>query len=331
MKSTASALGLDVGTSRVVLASRPDEGFTYKTQLNAFVRIPHSKMIEGALKREQVPFTVNGSELVVHGNESERFADLLGRETRRPMRGGLINPGEPESEEQLSQIFRSLLGSEKPGSRPLFFSVPAPTLGSPENTTYHEATIKQMLTSMGFQVRAINEGLAVIYGELEDSNFTGIGVSCGGGLCNVCLAYLSLPVMSFSIPKAGDFIDASTAQATGELSTRVRIAKESGFHFNGTFSDKVQQVISVYYDDMIQALVNGMKDAFHGTKSVPKFGRPIPLVLSGGSVMPRGFQQRFEAALQGAELPIAISEIRVAKEPLYSTARGALIAATSEG
>ena len=129
MKNTASnALGLDVGTSRVVLAARPEDGFAYKTQLNAFVRIPHSKMIETALKKEQVPFTVNGAELVVHGNESERFADLLGRETRRPMRGGLINPGEPESEEQLREIFRSLLGGEKPANRPLFFSVPAPMM-----------------------------------------------------------------------------------------------------------------------------------------------------------------------------------------------------------
>ncbi len=42
---------------------------------------------------------------------------------------------------------------------------------------------------------------------MEGSNYTGIGISCGGGLCNVCLAYLSVPVVSFSVPKAGDFID----------------------------------------------------------------------------------------------------------------------------
>src|SRR5260370_23778882 len=136
--------------------------------------------------------------------------------------------------------------------------------------------------------------------------------------------------MRFSIAKAGDFIDTSAAQAAGELSTRVRMAKESGFHFNGTFTDKMQQVISVYYDDMIQALVNGMKEAFQSSKSIPKFGRSIPLVLSGGSVMPRGFQQRFEAVLKEADFPVAISEIRLSKEPLYSTAYGALIAGLIE-
>ena len=64
---------------------------------------------------------------------------------------------------------------------------------------------------MGYQVKSINEGLAVIYSELESTNYTGIGISCGGGLCNVCVAYLSVPVMSFSIPKAGDYIDNSAA------------------------------------------------------------------------------------------------------------------------
>lgn len=323
-----TALGLDAGTSRIVLAKKNGADYTFDSQLNAFVRIPYSKITEGVLKKENVPYTVQASELVVHGNESERFADLLGRETRRPMRAGVLNPGEPESEAQLGEIFKSLLAGT-PASK-IYFSVPAAPVGTSENTTYHEATIRQILTGLGHDVQSINEGLAVIYGELESSNYTGIGISCGGGLCNVCLAYLSVPVLSFSIPKAGDYIDGSAATATGELATRVRIAKETGFHFNGHFTDKVQQVLSVYYDDMIQALVNGMVDAFSSTKTIPRLGRPIPLVLSGGTVMPKGFRDRFAKALEASNFPLAIAEVRVAEQPLYSTARGALFAAMSE-
>lgn len=323
-----TALGLDAGTSRIVLAKKNGADYSFDSQLNAFVRIPYSKITEGVLKKENVPYTVQGNELVVHGNESERFADLLGRETRRPMRGGVLNPGEPESEAQMGEIFRSLLAGAPPSK--IYFSVPAPPLGSNENTTYHEATIRQLLSGLGHEVQSINEGLAVIYGELESSNFTGIGISCGGGLCNVCLAYLSVPVLSFSIAKAGDYIDGSAATATGELATRVRIAKESAFHFNGHFTDKVQQVLSVYYDDMIQTLVGGMVEAFSNSKTVPRLGRPIPLVLSGGTVMPKGFRDRFATALEAASFPLAISEVRIAEQPLYSTARGALFAAMSE-
>ena len=70
-----------------------------------------------------------------------------------------------------------------------------------------------MFGKLGYDARSISEGLAVVYGEMESSNYTGIGISCGGGLCNVCLAYLSVPVFSFSIPKGGDFIDSAVARA----------------------------------------------------------------------------------------------------------------------
>ena len=129
---------------------------------------------------------------------------------------------------------------------------------------------------------------------LESSNYTGIGISCGGGLCNVCLAYLSVPVFSFSIPKAGDFIDASAAQLRGEPATRIRTIKEESFHFNGHFVNKIHQALSTYYEDMIQALVAALKDQFASVQNMPKLNRPIPLVLSGGSVMPPGFRDRFE-------------------------------------
>ncbi|MBN9659345.1 MAG: hypothetical protein J0H49_14265 [Acidobacteria bacterium] len=324
-------IGLDIGTSRVVAIKQIKEQETVEAQLNAFVTIPYSKLTENSLKRENVPHSVGDGQLVVFGNESARLADLLGREIRRPMTRGILNSNEPESLHQMEEIVNSVLGDRPESGAKVCFSVPAPPLGQESNLTYHEATIKQILTQLGFlDVRSVNEGLAVIYSELEDSNYTGIGISCGGGLCNVALSYMSVPVLSFSVPKGGDFIDSSAAGVTGELVNRVRIVKEEAFHFNGHFSDKVQQALTVYYDDMIQAVVQGLKESFQASRNVPKFGRPVPLVLSGGGVLPEGFRDRFAKAIGATSLPVAISEIRMAKSPLETTARGALIAALSE-
>ena len=63
---------------------------------------------------------------------------------------------------------------------------------------------------------------------------------------------------------------------------------------------------------------------------MPKLTRPIPLVLAGGSVLATGFRDRFEKLLRSTELPVAISEVRLAAKPQHSTARGALVAALSE-
>jgi hypothetical protein len=331
MSQVPSPLGLDVGTSRIVIARRAEDDFRYESQLNAFVAIPYSKITEGVLQRERIPHAVKLDQIIVHGNESEKFAGLLNAETRRPMTGGLLDAKEPDSLTMIREILTTMFAGDRSEKRQkICFTVPAPPLGAEGSLTYHEATLRQILTDLNYQPVSIHEGLAIVYSELESSNFTGIGISCGGGLCNVCLAYLSVPIISFSIPKAGDYIDSSAASITGERANRIRLTKEDSFHFNGFFADKVHQVLGVYYDDMIRSLVTALKDAFTRTSNLPKFNRPIPMVLSGGTALPPGFRDRFEKLLWEQDFPVTVSDIRLAQNPLYSTAKGALVCALSD-
>ena len=326
---STSPLGLDIGTSRICLAQRAGDEFQYETQLNAFVTVPYSKMTEGVLKKQKVPHTVTGPEIIVHGNESDRFADLLNVETRRTMTKGVLNPAEPGSLDMMRKIINAMVETAK-SKQKLCFTVPAAPLGHEDNLTYHETTLRQILTDMGYEVQSINEGLSIVYAEMDQTSYTGIGICCGGGLCNVCLAYLSVPVMSFSIPRAGDYIDTSAASVTGERINRIRLEKEESFHFNGFSPGKLHQVLSVYYDEMIHSLVNGMKQAIAGTRNMPKMGKPIPIVLSGGTAMPEGFKERFQEVLKESEFQLPISEVRLAGDPLHTAAKGALVAALTD-
>lgn len=124
-KSTASAVGLDVGTSRIVTAQRLDKTTQYQAQLNAFVTLPFSKLTQGVLKKERIPHLVQGSEITVYGDESERFANLFHRETRRPMLRGVLNADESSSLKLVREIV-VLMTAETPGvGQKLCFSVPA--------------------------------------------------------------------------------------------------------------------------------------------------------------------------------------------------------------
>ncbi len=327
---TEALTGFDIGTSRVVVARNTAPDYQYETQLNAFVTIPFTKLAQNMLQKENVAHAVQGSELFVIGDDSERFAELFQVEARRPMTRGVLNPEESRNLLVIRQFVERMLGRAKVEGQKLYFSVPAPALEGDESITYHEATIQQILGEYGYDAHGIHEGLAVVYGELESSNYTGIGISCGGGMCNVCLSYLSVPVVSFSTPKGGDFIDASAAAATRELANHIRIQKEKHFRLNGFSENGIHQALNVYYDELINNLVRALKQAFSAARSLPKLDRPIPLVLAGGTAMPGGFHQRFEKALRTADFPIALSEIRMAANPLLSTAKGALVAALSE-
>ena len=210
----------------------------------------------------------------------------------------------------------------------LRFSVPGPPrdVAAPD-LVYHEAMLKNLLCSMGYNARAINEGLAVVFAELERENFSGIGISCGGGMANLCLGFMSLPVMTFSIAKAGDYIDRSVASVTGEVPTRIRVIKEESLDLSRPPRNKYESALHVYYDDMIVSLVEGLRNALAETKNLPRIDKPIPIVLSGGTAKPKGFLDRFRQTLERDGFPLAISEIRMAADPLTATARGCLIAA----
>ena len=113
----------------------------------------------------------------------------------------------------IRHIIQALASTSRTDKEKLCYSVPAPPLGATEMPSYHQAALRQILTDLGYDPEPVDEGLAIIYSELEGSNFTGIGISCGGGMCNVCLSYLSVPIFSYSTGKAGDYVDEQAARA----------------------------------------------------------------------------------------------------------------------
>jgi hypothetical protein len=70
MGQNQHAIGLDVGTGRIVTARRTGDEPSFATELNAFVNVPYSKMTLASLEREGVLHSVQEGEIVVHGNEA---------------------------------------------------------------------------------------------------------------------------------------------------------------------------------------------------------------------------------------------------------------------
>ena len=327
-QADGSALGLDIGTSRLVLASGSPFQVKTNAELNAFVSVPYSKFTEKILKQNKVSYQLDGNQWIqIFGNESERFANFFNAEVRRPMLGGILNPSEEHSLRVIEATISLLLQKAKKGEN-LRYSIPGiPRDGSSADLVYHEAILKEVLGNMGYNAKSLNEGLAVVFSELQDYNFSGIGISCGGGLCNVCVAFMSLPVISFSTSKAGDYIDRSVASVTGELSTRIRVIKEEGLDLNAIPRNKYESALQVYYHDLINTLVDNLRSSVAETRNLPRIDRAIPIVLSGGAAKPKGFLEKFRQTIEQSGFPLEVSEIRLAESPLTTTARGCLIAA----
>ncbi|MEW6440300.1 MAG: hypothetical protein AB1640_05120 [bacterium] len=326
------ALGVDVGTSKIVMAHKTNGAIGFSSQLNAFLTVEYSKLTEGLLRRQKIHRYRDNGSLVIFGDGAETFANMLNTATRRPMRDGLLNPAEGSAIEVIKGILDNLIPEpDVPGAQ-LCFSVPGMPFKEAESSLlYHESILKRCLAEKGYKVKSINEGLAVVFSELEQENFTGLGISAGGGMCNVCLAFLSVPVMTFSVKKAGDYIDEAVASATGEVTTRVRKIKEQEFRLTRKPENDLEGALSIFYDDVILTLVETILESMSSRSSkLPKFDQPVPIVLSGGSAMPEGFRERFQTCLEDRPLPFEVRDVRLASDPLNATAKGALIASMHE-
>lgn len=324
-----NALGLDIGTSRIVVSDGA-KSEDNKSELNAFVAVPASEMAENVLKQRNMVYERNCKNIYVYGNDTDFFASFLNTDARRPMQHGVLNPQEEMSQKILQMIIKRLVPPTRKNEM-LCFSVPGKGEGANGSLVYHEAVLKSFLNSLGYNAKAVNEGQAVVFSELQDENFTGIGISCGGGMCNVSISFMSMPVISFSIPKGGDYIDSNVAEVLNETFTRVRLFKEEKLDLYRPAKDDLSRALNIYYEDVLQTLIDRLRVELRASGQLPKFTRPMPIVLAGGTAKPAGFLQKFESMLNaGGDFPVEISDVRMAKNPLTTTAHGCYVAAMSE-
>src|SRR5918997_1401676 len=324
------AIGLDIGTSRIVVADTSNK-HDARSEMNAFVAVPSSEMAENMLKQRNMVYERNCKNLYVYGNDSDFFASFLDTDARRPMQSGLLNPQEEMSQHMIQRIIEMLVPRARKGET-LCFSVPGKGDGVNGNLVYHEAVLKQFVQGLGYKARAVNEGQAVVFSELQDENFTGIGISFGGGMCNVSVSFMSMPMITFSVPKGGDYIDRNVAEVMGESNTtKVRLFKEERLDLSRPAKDEMTGALHIFYEDLMHTLIDRLRAEFSRSGQLPKVDRPMTVVLAGGTARPTRILPKISGmARSGGEFPVEISEVRMAKDPLTATANGCYVAAMSE-
>ena len=323
------AKGLDVGTMNILSAEPEDDGTKFVQQRNSFVEIEYSDMAEQMLSRSQVLHIRKDDKVYVVGDDALNFANIFNKETRRPMEVGILSSDESSAIPMIKLITEQVTGDPSIPDEKLFFSSPADPIDSDVSTLYHQKTLESMISDMGYDPEPINEGMAVIYSELAGNNFTGLGVSFGAGMTNICLSYYAVPVMKFSVARGGDWVDQQAAQATGTPVDKITSIKEDDFTLDFTTDvGGVEGALSIYYENMLDYVIN--KIAEEVDEEDIEENLDVPVVVTGGTSNPDGFEDLFDKHLRDVSIPFSISDVQSPDDPLYSVARGALVAARSE-
>jgi hypothetical protein len=106
-------------------------------------------------------------------------------------------------------------------------------------------------------------------------------------------------------------------QLSGEVSIKNKKTKrvlEALFYYHKALIDYTVRKIIAEFNDKVDIEVD----------------EAIPIVISGGTSMPKGFVQLFKDVIAGYDLPFELSEIRRAKNPLTAVANGLLVRTMSD-
>ncbi|MBF0232005.1 MAG: hypothetical protein HQK62_00840 [Desulfamplus sp.] len=329
-EAPSGPVGLDIGTSHIIVAQNERRYIRTTNELNAFFTIPHSKFARNILVKNDVFFFEQDDLYYIVGYSAENFANMFDTDTRRSIKQGLLCSDEKEGLTVIQAIILSLIQKPKRLGEILCFGIPGDPIDGIGSVTYHESIIKMFINRIGFTPISINEGMAVVLSELAEHDYTGIGISIGGGMCNVCLSYLSFPVLTYSIQMGGDYIDSSAGSVVGIPATKVKAIKEKELSLIAKPKDRLTTALHIFYNELIQKLQKSMERVLSASNQIPMISKPIPIVLSGGTAMPEGFTDKFQKSLANVRLPVEISSVHLAEDPLNTTAKGALIMAMTE-
>ena len=320
--------GLDVGTANLLSGVQDyDDNVIIKVQRNAFIDIEQNDFTRNMLTKMGVQYVILNNKMIVIGDPAFDLANIYNRETRRPMADGMISPKESDALPIEKLLVDRLLGPPTCANEVCYYSVPADPIDFEMNVVYHKGIFSDLLRKLGYNPKDILEAHCTVFAELDEDDFTGIGISCGGGMFNVCVAFKTLPALSFSTARGGDWIDRNVAKVLGIKSARATALKEKGVDLRNPRT-REEQAIDLYYRELIRYTLEEIKTRFETSENMPQFPDPVDIVFAGGTSKIGGFIDVVRDEFSRMQFPI--KEIRRADDPLTSCARGALVAAAAD-
>ena len=97
----------------------------------------------------------------------------------------------------------------------------------------------------------------------------------------------------------------------------------------GFIESKNGESLFFHYSSMIRYEIQHLVTQWLKMRGQLDFPAPVPIILSGGTALVKGFKELWEKELDKVRkrnaLPFQVKEIRMAKDPLGAVARGLLI------
>lgn len=324
--------GLDIGTGTIIASFLDEKDNQVKSirVRDAFVSLALEQ--KQMLKLSNISYIEEGEKVIIVGDDAANIAAVFNQPLRRPLSKGTISPSEIEAQRVIKHLFKNTLGMAPVPGTVMYYCVPAAPLDADMDVTYHEMVMGQIVSDLGWEAKAANEAQAIVYSECADTMFSGFSMSFGAGMVNACLSYKSIPLITMSVARSGDYVDEQAAKATGLTPAKICAIKEKGVDLLKPVG-REQEAIAIYYKTLIRYALTNFVEKIKSQNVMAKIDLPesVPVVVGGGTSLPTNFMEVVKQEVQKLKgFPFSVTDIRQAKNPLFAVSRGLLIMAQNE-
>jgi len=332
------AKAIDIGTSFIVGGRLQNGKEVFTVERDAFFSMDREDFAEEMLDDAGAKYMIRGNQIYVVGEDALKYCMITGKQEsyRRPMARGVLNPGEEEAIPLIELLMEGIIGKADFPGEVVAATIPAAPLDSDIDVTFHKIVVERFLKKLGYDVRILNEALAIIYAAnptvTEDDGsvapFSGIGISFGAGMTNLVVAWRAKKLFEISVARGGDFIDQSVSRVRNVPVGKVTHEKEKNLDLaNVDPRNPIHMGLEIYYEELIRHVLREFTAHFKTTQTT--FTQPMEVVIAGGTASVPGFIEKFNEILADEGAPVPIGGVRLAKDPLRTVAKGALVAAVS--
>jgi len=169
--------------------------------------------------------------------------------------------------------------------------------------------------------------------DLTVDEYHNFALASGVFVHNCALSYKSVPIITFSVARAGDWIDEQAAMSLGTVSNRITAIKEkntdlTNFSVGSKKERRIREAVTYYYREVIRYCLERVKEKLEQASGNLELPESVPIIVSGGTSLAKGFLPLFKEVLaEYSDFPINVSEVKHASDPMTAVAEGLLIRA----
>lgn len=336
----SNIIGLDVGTMNIVSQTKTENGknIQIKKIRNMFLPLEKNIVEYADIQKSDIEYLSLSDDdkyVIVIGEDQYKLSNIFNKQVKRTMKKGIIQQDEISQMDILMlMVSRVQPKIDNTVINKCVYSIPQEPIDVEDapSVLYHEQVFSKILKTLGYNAESLNESMQIIFSECKQENYSGIAISFGQGLTNICCQYKGTPTLQFSIHRGGDWIDYNQQKSVGQLESRVTFIKENRLDLinlkegKNKQENRIKEQIQFFYNNMISYTLDKIIEKFNKDSENLFIDDEIPIIVSGGTSTPNGFLELFKSIFgEYNNFPYTISEIRTQKDQLNQVQEGCML------